>query len=262
MNATPSLRANSTDAPASIGPDVAAVNAQLQERTAELERMKHELDALTYAISHDLRAPIRSINGFSRILLEDHGGKLDPAALDCVATIRAAARRMTQLIDAMTALSRVSRAEFHVRRTNLSAIAAQVADELRAQAPARNVTFAIDPELSAMADPIQIQAALRHLLGNAWKFTAPQPAARIEFAAVATPAGPAFLVRDNGAGFDAQYAHKLFNPFQRLHAQDEFPGVGIGLAIVGRIILRHGGRTWAESGPGQGASFFFTLPSP
>lgn len=259
--AMPSSSRSSPDSPPADAPVPDDLAAQLGERTNEVQCLRHELDVLLYAISHDLRAPIRSINGFSRILAEKHRGELDAEGLDCVQTIRAAAERMTHLIDGMTQLSRLVRVQLSRRDVDLTKLAHQVADELRAAYPHRSVAVAIEPHLSVVADPKLMGIVLHQLFANAWKFTAPAAAARVEFGRAAVGSGVAFVVRDNGVGFDSRYVDKLFKPFQRLHAQEEFPGSGIGLAAVDRVVRCHGGRVWAESVPGQGASFYFSLPS-
>jgi PAS domain S-box-containing protein len=245
--------------------EIRAINIKLeqrvQERTAELQVANRELEAFSYSVSHDLRAPLRSINGFSRILLEDYQTKLEPAALETVLTIRAASQRMGQLIDDMLTLARVTRAEIRRSKIDLSALATTVAAEERAEHPDHSVTLEIEPALTTAGDPILMRAVLQNLFANAWKFTSKEPSARIEFGRMTTEAGPAFFIRDNGVGFDPQYGHKLFKTFQRLHSREEFPGTGVGLATVQRVIDRHGGRVWAESAMGRGATFYFTLSS-
>jgi PAS domain S-box-containing protein len=245
--------------------EIRAVNLRLehrvQERTAELQVANRELEAFSYSVSHDLRAPLRSINGFSRILLEDFRTKLEPSALETVLTIRAASQRMGQLIDDMLMLAKVTRTELRRSDFDLSELVAAVAAEVRGERPEQVVTLTIQPGLTAYADPNLVRAVLQNLLANAWKFTGKQSAARVEFGRTATEFGLAFFVRDDGVGFDPEYGHKLFKAFQRLHARDEFPGTGIGLATVHRIVHRHGGHVWAESTPGHGATFYFTLPS-
>lgn len=239
--------------------DIQQLNQELRQRAALLEVANKELESFSYSVSHDLRAPLRSIDGFSRILLEDCGGKLGAEGKENLQRVRAASQRMGQLIDDLLVLARVTRAELQRSEVDLSALAAAVAGELRSEYPDRAVTLVIEPGLTAVADRNLMRTVLENLLGNAWKFTARQAAARIEFGRAATAAGPAFFVRDDGAGFDPAFGHKLFQAFQRLHTSEEFPGTGIGLATVQRIIRRHGGRVWAESGPGRGATFHFTL---
>jgi PAS domain S-box-containing protein len=249
--------------------EVAVQTAALRERAAELEtatrklaRSNQELEAFTYSVSHDLRAPLRAMDGFSRILLEESQGKLSATAEEYLHRIRKATERMSQLIDDLLSLSRVSRHSLQVRETSLSAIAAEVADELRASDPRPDVEFVIGENVHAQADPSLLRIALQNLLGNSWKFTSKHPRARIEFGVSEERDGPVYYVRDDGAGFDAKYAAKLFTPFQRLHAASDFDGTGIGLALVERIINRHGGTIQAEGSPEHGATFRFTLQMP
>ncbi len=232
---------------------VQAVNQQLKAANQELE-------AFSYSVSHDLRAPLRSIDGFSLALLEDYDGKLDDSGKDYLRRVRAAATRMGELIDDMLQLSRVTRAEMRHETVDLSALADSVVSDLKRSDSRRQVEVAIQPGLSAEGDSKLLRIALVNLLSNAWKFTGRKPAARIELAVQDNGSERAFYVRDNGAGFDMGYAGKLFGAFQRLHAPSEFPGTGIGLATVQRIIHRHGGRVWAEGAVNQGATFYFALP--
>jgi two-component system, NtrC family, sensor kinase len=227
---------------------------------AELERKNSELEAFSYSVSHDLRAPLRSIDGFSKLLLDDHAGALNAKGKDYLLLVRASAQRMGELIDDLLLLSRVGRAGLVRDRVDLSGIARVAAEELQRKDPDRQVTICIEEPLSAQADDGLMRVLLENLLGNAWKFTANVPAARIEVRTEQKESGTVFFVRDNGAGFDMSYAEKLFNPFQRLHTEAEFPGTGIGLATVHRIVDRHGGRVWADSAVGQGATFYFTIP--
>src|SRR5439155_11235808 len=209
---------------------------------------------------HDLRAPLRAIDGFSRIVLQAFASTLDPKGQEYLQRVCAAAKRMGELIDDLLELSRVGRTELRRTRVNLSDVARHVIDDFQKQAD-RQVDVAIQEELMADADSRLMQIALENLLGNSWKFTRNTVGARIEFGRDQNGHGPIYFVRDNGAGFDMTYAEKLFGPFQRLHSDVEFPGTGIGLATVRRIIDRHGGRVWAEGSPGQGATVFFTLPA-
>ncbi|HEY0947635.1 MAG TPA: ATP-binding protein, partial [Opitutaceae bacterium] len=245
--------------------EIRALNASLehrvQERTAQLQATNRELEAFSYSVSHDLRAPLRTIDGFSRIMLEDYAGRLDAEGIDNLNTIRMATQRMSLLIDDILRLSKVTRMELRKVEVDLSGLAAAVAAELRSEFPAREVEFACQPGLVAHADASLMRIVLKNLLGNAWKFTGKQPGARAEFGRYEAAAGPTYFVRDNGVGFDPAYLQKLFTAFQRLHPAAEFPGTGVGLATVQRIIHRHGGRVWANSSPGQGATFFFTLPA-
>ncbi|MEW6613764.1 MAG: ATP-binding protein, partial [Pseudomonadota bacterium] len=240
-----------------------ALNEELErrvlERTAELTAANRELEAFSYSVSHDLRAPLRAIDGFSQALLEDYGEALDMAGREHLARVRRASQRMAELIDDLLNLSRITRSEMHRRSVNLSELAGQAAEHLRATQPQRPVTVVIVPDVIAHGDARLLQIALENLLGNAWKFTRKQADARIEFGMREQDGQPVYFVRDNGAGFDMAYADKLFGAFQRLHSPGEFEGHGIGLATVARIIARHGGRIWAEGAVGRGATFYFTL---
>jgi hypothetical protein len=228
-------------------------------RTLALQSTNQELEAFCYSVSHDLRAPLRGINGFSQALLDDYGDKLDPAATDFLLRINTGCQRMAQLIDDLLNLSRLSRAEMQRIPVSLSKLAGELAAELKESDPGRLVEVRIAGDVHAVGDPALLRAALSNLLGNAWKFTSKAAGASVEFGSSHSNGHSTYFVRDNGAGFDMAYADKLFQPFQRLHGMREFPGNGIGLATVGRIIRRHGGRVWAEAVPGQGATFFFTL---
>jgi PAS domain S-box-containing protein len=230
-------------------------------RTAELAAVNKELEAFAYSVSHDLRAPLRSIDGFGQALLEDYAGQLDAVGQDYVRRMRAASQRMGQLIDDLLKLSRLTRRELHREPVDLSAMAAAIAADLQQAQPGRQVQFAIAGEVVAYGDEHLLRVMLENLLGNAWKFTSRQPQARIQFGAEGSGSERLYFVRDDGAGFDMTYANKLFAPFQRLHNVTEFEGSGIGLATVQRIVHRHGGRVWAEGAEGQGATFFFTLPT-
>jgi light-regulated signal transduction histidine kinase (bacteriophytochrome) len=232
----------------------------LEERTAQLEATNKELEAFAYSVSHDLRAPLRSIDGFSQALLEDYAPSLDAEAQRYLQRVRGASQRMAQLIDDLLALSRLTRSELHREPVNLSRLAHSIAQELHHSDPERQVEFVIAEQIVAQADARLIWVVLENLLGNAWKFTAKHPQARIEFGCLAQPDDQvAYFVRDDGAGFNMAYADKLFGAFQRLHTPAEFSGTGIGLATVQRIIHRHGGRVWAEGAVELGATFYFTL---
>jgi PAS domain S-box-containing protein len=235
------------------------LNEDLARRVAELAAVNKELEAFSYSVSHDLRAPLRSIDGFSQALMEEHAGTLDETALDYLQRIRAATQRMSELIDDLLDLSRVTRREMRHDDVDLSALAAGVMAELTKAAPERTAEVRIAEGLRGRGDPTLLRLVLENLLGNAWKFTARVTPARIEFDAQSDGDHLTYYVRDNGVGFDMAYADKLFGAFQRLHAAHEFPGTGIGLATVQRIVLRHGGQVWALSEVGQGATFFFTL---
>lgn len=232
----------------------------VQARTAELQVANKELEAFSYSISHDLRAPLRAVDGFSRMLQEDYGDGLPPEAQDYLGRIVNAAQRMSQLTDGLLSLARVSRNDVNRKQVNLSELAQTLLDELHASFPERKVVTQIEPQLLAYADPAMMQAVMQNLLSNAWKFTAKRELAHIEVGRCQTPRGMAYFVRDNGAGFDMTYAGKLFGTFQRLHGKQEYEGTGIGLATVQRIIHRHNGEIWAEAAVDQGATFYFTLP--
>jgi len=234
-------------------------NESLRRNAAELLAANTELDAFAYSVSHDLRAPLRSIDGFSQILLEDYAARLDEAGRESLHRVRAASQRMGTLIDDLLKLARVTRAEIRTEVVDLSGMARDIAAELRRATPERQVEFAIAPGLKARGDARLLRVALDNLLRNSWKYTAKQPGPRVEFGSVEANGGQAFMVRDNGAGFDMKYADKLFGVFQRLHSAAEFEGTGVGLATVRRIINRHGGRIWAEGAVDQGATFYFTL---
>ncbi|MBI5368781.1 MAG: PAS domain S-box protein [Planctomycetes bacterium] len=231
----------------------------LHDAMEAAERANRELEAFSYSVSHDLRAPLRAIAGFGQTLVENYGPRLDEKGVHYLERMCAASRRMGELIDDLLELSRLGRACLRSEVVDLSRIAAAIADELRRAAPDRTVEFAIAPDLTVRGDPGLLTCLLENLLRNAWKFTGRHPRARIEFGVERAAEGPVFFVRDDGAGFDMAYAEKLFAPFQRLHGEDEFEGTGIGLAIVQRIVHRHGGRVWAQGAPEQGAAFHFTL---
>lgn len=230
------------------------------ERTAQLEASNKELEAFSYSVSHDLRAPLRTIDGFSQALEEDYADKIDADGKTYLNRVRAATQRMAQLIDDMLQLSRVARSEMQLNeRVDLSALARAIAAEMEQSEPERNVEFLIADKLTARADVRLIQIVLENLLRNAWKFTSKQAHARIEFGMEQHNGNAAYFVRDNGAGFDMAYSNKLFGAFQRLHGATEFEGTGIGLATTQRIVRRHGGKVWAEGSVGLGATFYFTL---
>jgi light-regulated signal transduction histidine kinase (bacteriophytochrome) len=229
---------------------------------AELERKNKELEAFSYSVSHDLRAPLRSIDGFSQALAQDYSTVLDAKGHDYLTRVRASARRMGELIDDLLQLSRVGRADLVLMSVDLSELARSVLADLARKDPDRRVEVVVAETPRAAADPRLMRVVLDNLLGNAWKFTGKVAAARIEFRAESADGQLAYVVADNGSGFNMEYASKLFQPFQRLHSESEFSGTGIGLATVYRIIDRHGGRVWARSAPGEGATFCFTLPPP
>src|SRR6266540_1782664 len=238
---------------------VAERTGELENRAAELQAANSELDAFAYSVSHDLRAPLRSIDGFSQVLLEDYGAKLDEAGQDSLRRVRAATQRMGTLIDDLLKLARITRTEIRAEAVDLSDLARDIAAELQRATPERQVEFTIAPRLRARGDPRLVRVVLDNLLRNSGKYPAKQARPQIEFGSVEENGGQAFMVRDNGAGFDMKYADKLFGVFQRLHSAADFEGTGVGLATVRRIINRHGGRIWAEGAVDQGATFYFTL---
>jgi signal transduction histidine kinase len=231
----------------------------LISRARTMQRNDAELTSLNYAISHDLRAPLRAVDGFSRILLEECAPTLEARHANYLQRIVAGAHELGVLIDALLQLSRVGRAELRKGPLDLSELATKVVADLQARTP-RAVEVVVQENLAVHADRTLMRTALEHLLGNSWKFTGPAPVPRIECRAVEADGQTAIVVRDNGVGFDPERVQKLFQPFQRLHTAAEFEGAGIGLAVVHKIVDRHGGRVWAEGRPGQGASFYFTLP--
>jgi len=234
---------------------------KVAERTSSLEIANKELEAFSYSVSHDLRAPLRSIDGFSHALLEDYADRLDAQGKDYLARVRAGSQRMALLIDDMLKLSRMSRGKMVIGRVDLSALARSVASELQKSEPTRDVSLRIEDGIVVEGDQGLLKSVLDNLLGNAWKFTGGRKKALIEFGSQMMDGTKTFFVRDNGVGFNMAYADKLFVPFQRLHGTGEFPGTGIGLSIVQRVIRRHGGRTWAEAAVDAGATFYFTLPT-
>ena len=232
---------------------------RVEERTHALKNLTKELEAFNYTVSHDLRAPLRGIAGFSQVLLEDYREGLDEVARRYIARIQAGAARMGDLIDDLLTLSRVSQERMIPRQTDLSQIAQEVTERLQEREPQREVEFRITEGIAAHADPRLLTVVLENLMGNAWKFTRDQHPALIEFGTLTQDHETVYYVRDNGAGFNMMYAEKLFAPFQRLHRADEFEGTGIGLATVQRIVHLHGGNIWAEGKEGEGATFYFTL---
>ncbi|MFZ5477257.1 MAG: sensor histidine kinase [Myxococcota bacterium] len=234
----------------------ASLDARVRARTAELEAVNAELEAFAYSVSHDLRGPIRAIDGFSHALSEDAGDRLPSVAHDHLARIRRATARMSELIDGLLTLSRVTRGEIRSETVDVAETARSVVAILREEAPEREVAVHVDARIEVRGDPALLRVAVENLLSNAWKYTSQREDARVEVAA--TEDG--FVMRDNGAGFDMAWSSKLFRPFERLHGTDEFPGTGIGLAIVERIVRRHGGSVHAERRVGEGAAFFVRLP--
>ncbi len=235
-------------------------NQELRQAIVELKAVNQELEAFSYAVSHDLRAPLRSIDGFSQALLEDYAHSLDPNGQDFLRRIRTATQKMGQLIDDLLKLSRVTRIDINREVVDLSELARRICTELQQNQPQRAVEILIQPKLLTRGDSHLLHLVLENLLNNAWKFTAKQSQPKIEVGVfTGEDLSPIYFVRDNGVGFDRTYVHKLFVPFQRLHGGHEFPGNGIGLATVKRIIGRHGGKVWAEANIQGGATFYFML---
>ena len=244
--------------------EIRRLNMELEQRviqrTTELAVANKELEAFSYSVSHDLRAPIRRIDGLCGILLEDHTNELPATGLTYVENIRAYVREMAQLIDDLLSLSHITRASVDPTPVNLSALAEDIAKQLKEEDSERHVVFSIMPGLITQGDARLLRIALTNLLNNAWKFTSKKKEAHIEFGALQIGSDKQiFYVRDNGVGFDIDYGQKLFNAFQRLHSSDEFPGTGIGLAIVYRIISKHNGKIWVESVENEGTTFYFAL---
>jgi PAS domain S-box-containing protein len=239
------------------------LNATLEQRvvtrTEELQQTNSELEAFTYSVSHDLRAPLRSINGFSQILIEDYSGSLDGEGQKFLLRIKNASQQMAQLIDGLLEISRAGRSGLHPVRLDLSALAQEIATEIQETQPGRPVRWEIETGLQANADAVLMRTVLTNLLQNAWKFSARTPDAMIRLGHSDGQGQVTYYVQDNGVGFEMEFANRLFHPFQRLHSGSQFEGTGVGLAIVARIIRRHGGKIWAEAAPDKGASFYFTL---
>jgi light-regulated signal transduction histidine kinase (bacteriophytochrome) len=243
--------------------EVRRMNATLEqgvaERTRQLEAANRELESFAYAVSHDLRAPLRSLSGFSQILQESAADGLDEKSKHYLQRIQESSQRMSGLIEDLLGLSRISRSELSMRPLDLSQLFADAAVVVRTHFPDREVELTIAPGMSATGDARLLRVAIENLLDNAWKYTARAAHAHVTAGVQNAGSGPTYFVRDNGVGFDMSYVNKLFVPFQRLHPEAEFPGSGIGLVTVQRIIARHGGRVWAESTPNEGAIFYFTL---
>ncbi len=241
-------------------PDLAAAQEALSERTRQLEAANKELESFSYSVSHDLQAPLRRINSFSEVLYDNCNSSLDARGKHYLQRIQANSERMSELIDALLQLSRVTRSQMQLRSVNLSEIAREIMEELQATKPQRQVEFAITPELTTKGDPRLLRIVLNNLLNNAWKYTSKRSPGIIEFGSLDCDRDKQiYFVRDNGAGFDPDYSDKLFTAFKRLHSEAEFPGMGIGLATVQRIIYRHGGKLWAEGKLEKGSTFYFSL---
>jgi light-regulated signal transduction histidine kinase (bacteriophytochrome) len=231
----------------------------VEERTTALTAINRELEAFSYLVSNDLRAPLLAFDGLSEALLADYGGKLDAKAKDYLQRMRRASQRMGDVFDGLQSLFRVTAGDIHRENVNVSAMAAEIIEELKASNTDRHVTVTIGRDLSVSGDARLVRILLGNLISNAWKFTGNKEEATIEIGGEGVNGEARLFVRDNGVGFDMINAHKLFGAFQRLHSQSEFPGMGIGLATVRRIVNRHGGRTWAEGAVGEGATFYFVL---
>jgi signal transduction histidine kinase len=233
----------------------------LRSRTLELEVANKELETFSYSVSHDLRAPLRAISGYMELLLESLGDRMDDSSHEYAGHVQAGVSRMNALIDDLLRLARTTRAQVHRTPVDLSSLVHEIVEKLKAEQPERQVEWLIAPDVVTNGDPGLLRVAMENLLANAWKYTARAKQPRIEFGVEPQADKTAvYYVRDNGAGFDMKYAHRLFAPFQRLHAEREFPGTGVGLATVQRIIHKHGGRIWPQALPDEGATFFFTLP--
>lgn len=235
------------------------LNSELRLRAAQLEEANRELEAFSYSVSHDLRAPLRAISGYVRMLKEDHAGRLDGEGNRLLDVVQGESERMGLLIDDLLAFSRLGRQHMQTKAIDMSALARSVFESLTHGSPVSNLEFEVEPLPTACGDPAMLRQVFANLIGNALKFTRNKPARLITISGCSSDGVPAYCVRDNGVGFDEKYAHKLFGVFQRLHSDEEFEGTGVGLALVQRVILRHGGKVWAEGKPGQGAAFYFTL---
>ncbi|HEV8692676.1 MAG TPA: response regulator [Lysobacter sp.] len=239
--------------------EVRALNASLESRAAELEAANRELEAFSHSVSHDLRGPLRRISAYSSMLEEEYGDRLEGEGRDYLQRLRDATKRMSQLIDDLLKLSRVTRAEMRREGADLTALALEILSQLQSSQPGRQVDVHVERGMRASCDPRLIRIALENLLGNAWKFTGKRNFAHIEFGVAELEGVPTYFVRDNGSGFDMAHADNLFSPFTRLHSDDDFPGTGVGLATVQRIVHRHGGRLFAQAEVEKGAEFYFTL---
>ncbi|HEY3644034.1 MAG TPA: ATP-binding protein [Gammaproteobacteria bacterium] len=237
----------------------ADLERRLREKSRDLEAVTRELEAFSYSVSHDLRGPLRSVSGFGKLLAKDYEGRLDEAGKNFLAYVTDGTLRISTLVDALLSLSRVSRAPLVKSEVDLTLLAEEIVAKLRVAEPTRTCEVKIAPGLRAEVDPAMARILLECLLGNAWKFSSRRAEAHIEFGSTPEAGHDIFYVKDDGAGFEMAYADKLFTPFQRQHRQDEFEGAGVGLATVQRIVMRHGGRIWAEAVEGEGATFFFML---
>jgi signal transduction histidine kinase len=231
----------------------------VEERTTALTAINRELEAFSYSVSHDLRAPLLAFDGLSKTMLEEYGDRLDKQAKDNLKRMRGASQRMTSVFEGLQALFRLTSGEVHREQLDVTAIAKQVVKEMKAENPDREVKVEIDSGIVAAGDKRLVRILLSNLLSNAWKFTSVKPSPRVEVGTEMVDGESRIFVRDNGVGFDMIYAHRLFGAFQRLHSQSEFPGAGIGLATAQRIVNRHGGRIWAEGEVGEGATFYFVI---
>jgi two-component system sensor histidine kinase/response regulator len=237
----------------------ARLETLVEERTTALTAINRELEAFSYSVSHDLRAPLLAFDGLSKALLDGYGDRLDPIAEDYLTRMRRASQTMTSVFDGLQTLFRLTSGEVHREQLDITGLATEIAEEIRANHPDRTVEVVIAPGMTASGDKRLVQILLTNLLSNAWKFTSPKASPRIEVGTELVDGEPRVFVRDNGVGFDMIYAHRLFGAFQRLHSQSDFPGAGIGLATGQRIVNRHGGRIWAEGAVGGGATFYFVL---
>ena len=235
------------------------MEVQVEERTKQLKEVNKELEAFVYSVSHDLRAPLRSIDGFTQIIMEDYSSDIRQEAMDHFQRVRNAVHRMENIIEGLLGLSRISRYQITCEEIDLSNLARQIENELRIVDPERNVRFLVQDNVTAYGDAHLLRVVLDNLINNAWKYTMKKSSATIRFGMSLCNGEPVYSVQDDGAGFDMLYSSKLFGPFERLHSSDEFQGTGIGLATVKRIISNHGGKVWAEGAVGKGATFYFTL---
>ena len=240
----------------------AELEARVVSRTEQRDAATRELEAFAYSVSHDVRTPLRTIDGFSAAVMEDEAKRLSPDGIAALGRVRSAAQTLARLLDDLMGLSHVSRRELTRQLVDLTELAEEVGEETAADHASRTVMLRVAPGLTAHADPGMVRLILRELLGNAWKFTGPVALAHVEVGALDLEDERAFFVRDDGVGFDLSRSDHLFGPFQRMHPEDDFSGDGIGLATVQRLVMRHGGRVWAESEVGGGATFYFTLSEP